>query len=279
MLTFEGTEIADVYPRMIKAALDQPIVRPRGKPCREFTTPVSCTTWTWGGLANAGVNYRFATAEALAYLAGWDDVGWVARFNNRIAEFSDDGESFYGHYGRRLYGQLDAAYNKLFKDSDSRQVVLQIWQANDLIAKSKDLPCNTEVHLKIRNGALRMLVMRRSSDLIWGVPNDHHAFWFLLNAMSTALDVPAGPLIEVADSLHLYEPEAGFYDYERVQKAMKATKRNSPWAFWSFVAPVSLNEQRLRATRCRRIVEDRPAPGDQADVLMSELAAWLRREP
>lgn len=222
MRTYAGRVIADWYPTLLRDCLrDGELLAPRGKPNRELR-PVMIETQEWGQLHGARVNYRLATAEGLAYLAGWDDVAWLARFQPSITQFSDDGLTFYGSYGKRLFGQIEWAIDRLEADRASRQVVMSIWEQGDLIASSKDLPCNTELHLKIRHGRLSMLVVRRSADLVWGVPYDHHAWWVLLSSMAACLRVGAGPLYEVLDSAHVYTEAANFYDTGRVEKALQA---------------------------------------------------------
>jgi hypothetical protein len=47
-------------------------------------------------------NPFFHLFESLWILAGRDDVEWLVQFNKRMAEFSDNGETFHGAYGKRL---------------------------------------------------------------------------------------------------------------------------------------------------------------------------------
>jgi len=220
------------YTKLVRTCLTGETVRPRGKPNREVR-PVLIESHQHQQLRKAGVNYRFATAEAMAVVCGWKDVVWLKRFNPRIEQFSDDGETFYGAYGARLSGQLERAVQELKRDPSSRRVVLTIYDPEDLFLigtgqYSKDHPCNTTCFLKVRGDRLDLTVFRRSADVIWGVPYDHHVFWWLLKTLAAALDVFPGCLREYIDSLHVYLPKAGFYDAERVLKACGAESRDVP---------------------------------------------------
>lgn len=124
-----------------------------------------------------------------------------------------------------------------------------------------------------------MLVVRRSSDLIWGVPNDHHAFWALLTCLATALNVDAGPLVELADSLHLYLPEAGFYDQERVEQACQATSSKVTPLWLPLVDGDPIALQRMSADVVRRYVEDRLLEPTVAKPAEQALGDYLRKVP
>src|SRR5271155_1861326 len=93
-------------------------------------------------------NPFFHFFESLWILAGREDVEFLAQFNPKMREFSDDGVTFHAPYGYRLreaqngMDQILVAIEMLKKDHDTRQVVLQIWDAErDLNIRSKDIPC------------------------------------------------------------------------------------------------------------------------------------------
>jgi len=238
MIAIEKRTISDWYTHLVGVCLGGEPVSPRGKPNKEVR-PVMIVTEEWSCL-KPGISYKFALAEAMAVVCGWDDVAWLARFNPRISQFSDNGETFYGSYGVRLafadhslatkyqMDQLEDGLLRLKKDIESRQVVMNIWTPYDLRAVSKDLPCNTQLLVKVRDNRLFLSVVRRSSDIIWGVPYDHHVFWALLYTLANDLGVQPGHLTEYIDSLHVYEEAANFYDSGRVQKALRSTNKLMP---------------------------------------------------
>jgi hypothetical protein len=191
----------------------------------EYPEPV-CTVYErplervlFDGVRDA--NPFFHLLEALWMLAGRNDVAWLARFNQRMATYSDDGIVFNAAYGYRWRQQFDLskAHGKpyrdqlttivdlLRKDPDSRRAVLQIWDAEaDLGVASKDLACNTQAMFKVRAGKLNMTVSNRSNDIIWGCygANAVH-FSILLEYMAARIGVEAGVYRQMSDIYHADE--------------------------------------------------------------------------
>lgn len=228
MTTFDDT-FAESYREIVGKTLALgELTRPRGKECLEMRSVV-LRTEQHTRLAGAGVNYRLATAEAMAYICGWDDVAWFERFRPGYAQFSDDGKTLHGAYGARLVDHLGGALNRLLQDPDSRQAVVNIWNSDEDDLASKDLPCNTLVHLLQRNGKLHMFVHVRSQDAVWGLPYDHDAWWLVLRALAPCLGaVDPGSLTQYIDSLHVYTSGAGFYDAEKVMRVLTQSRPADP---------------------------------------------------
>ena len=65
--------------------------------------------------------------------------------------------------------QITSAINILKSNSDSRQVIIQIWDPNDLErTDTKDKACNLCVVFRKRGKVLDMTVYNRSNDMLWG---------------------------------------------------------------------------------------------------------------
>src|SRR5690606_2276269 len=95
-------------------------------------------------------NPFFHLFEALWILGGADRVDFLALFNPRMREYSDDGVVFNAPYGYRIKGQLERAIQLLRTSPETRRAALQIWDWHqDLGADSKDIPCNMMVALKL----------------------------------------------------------------------------------------------------------------------------------
>lgn len=193
------------------------------------------------------INIFFLLAEALWIWAGRDDVRFLSCFNSRISEFSDDGVVFHAPYGHRLrhydyehsatpIDQINEAVKMFAQDKDDRRVVLSIWNPKlDLSVKSKDIPCNDLVMLKIRDGELHTTIQNRSNDLHWGLPTNVFQFSFLSEMICLCLGIEQGGQVHNSQSLHFYlnNPIAGqlyknfnemnssflydFCDYEPIQ--------------------------------------------------------------
>lgn len=116
-------------------------------------------------------NPYFHFMESLWILAGRGDVAWVAQFLPRIGEYSDNGRTFHGAYGRRIWddNQLTRVIYRLRTEPNSTRCVLQIYNHNlDVDYAGKDMPCNDIVFFQLREAILDITVCNRSNDLIWG---------------------------------------------------------------------------------------------------------------
>ena len=161
------------------------------------------------------MSYRFMAAEAYWILSGDNRVETIAPYNSRIAEFSDNGHTFYGAYGPRIKSQIDYVVSKLCADPETRQAGLTIWQENP--PATKDYPCTIAVFFSIRNQLLNAHVFMRSSDVWLGIPYDvfnfsmlSHQVCALVNAAKSVVSdhthtIKPGSLYLTAASSHLYE--------------------------------------------------------------------------
>jgi len=158
-------------------------------------------------------NPFFHMLESLWMLGGRKDVAWLTPYNKRIAEYSNDGQSFWGAYGYRWRNwfetdQLVTAAYRLKNFKNDRRTVVGIWDPSlDLMDnnESNDIPCNTHIYFKVRDDLLHMTVCCRSNDMIWGAygANAVH-FSFLLEYMAAQVGVGVGRYTQVSDSFHAY---------------------------------------------------------------------------
>lgn len=179
------------------------------------------------------VNPAFAVIEVIWILAGANDLQFLRFWNPRMERFSDDGASLAGAYGHRLgsrpdlpsetadqlrrrvstaqmeLDQLRAALHAFIHNADTRQVVLQYWDARrdfPLPAeRSKDVPCNIMSHLLVRDGRLEWLQVIRSNDPIWGMPYNLFQFSAVQEVLAGWLGIELGSYQQVSNSLHVYE--------------------------------------------------------------------------
>lgn len=170
------------------------------------------------------ISEKFYGAEAFWILSGDNTVAGIAPFNKHIAQFSDDGETFFGAYGPKIAAQLDYVVNKLLEDRDTRQAGLTLWRENP--PATKDVPCTIAMFFNLRGGRLNMHVYMRSSDIWLGVPYDVFNFSMVAmlvlcrlnqrhldrSAQDDPVEVPLrfspGALYITAASRHLYERNA-----------------------------------------------------------------------
>lgn len=179
------------------------------------------------------INVFFLLAEAMWIVRGRKDVEFLEIFNTRMKDYSDDGVSFHAPYGFRLrhygvssfdtvkategnqrhgVGQLNTGHDQLIDalkelkaNPQTRQVVMAIWNPDlDLAKKTKDIPCNDLIMLKIRKGELVTTIANRSNDLHWGLPTNIFQFSFLGEVIASILDISLGSQTHNSQSLHFY---------------------------------------------------------------------------
>lgn len=161
--------------------------------------------------AERDANPYFHLMESLWMLAGRNDVKWIAAFNKRMREFSDDEHHFHGAYGHRWRNhfkidQLLDLIHLLEHEPNTRRAVLAMWDPRaDLDAESNDLPCNTHIYFDIVDGELNMTVCNRSNDIIWGMfgANAVHMS-FLQEVMASMLNLRVGLYRQFSNNAHLY---------------------------------------------------------------------------
>ncbi len=128
-----------------KLAMDGDEIAPRGKKtkellCQSITIDMRRPVLTIPGRK---LNYKFMAAEAYWILSGDDKVETISPFCKNIAQFSDDGERFFGAYGPKIQDQLPYVIEKLTEDPFSRQAGLTIWRENP--PATKDVPCTISI--------------------------------------------------------------------------------------------------------------------------------------
>jgi len=174
-------------------------------------------------------------AETIWVMAGNDRIDpLLSFFLPRAKDFSDDGETWRGAYGPRLYmyNQLHEAVEVFKTDGiHTRQSVVQILlpeldskvailerDTGDDFGKTKDRPCNNElVFFTTPNEEgdgylLNCNVFQRSGDAIWGCLNINVFEWsFLQELMAKNVAEVTGEKVDVGEythfvtNLHLYD--------------------------------------------------------------------------
>lgn len=157
-------------------------------------------------------------AETMWMFAGRDDIAWLSNYLPRAADFSDDGRTWRGAYGRRLRAwpkgdgsddyvdQLAHVVELLRTDPTTRRAVLSIYDPARDTDPGKDIPCNDLLQFIWRNGRLNLHVFTRSNDLIWGWSGVNAFEWSaLLEVVSELLKCDIGEIHFSITSLHIYE--------------------------------------------------------------------------
>jgi thymidylate synthase len=215
------------------------VVAPRGMPTRELRwvwyrldDVTRCITW----LPERRLNYSFMTAEWAWIFSGSDDVAMIGSYNDKIKQFSDDGETFWGAYGPRWRSQIGGVIHRLKEDPTCRQAITCIWRPEynrlvesedelgvaDHYMNTKDVPCTVMMQYMVRNNKLETGVVMRSSDAWLGLPYDIFNFSMLAQSVAEELGLEPGPLTLFIASSHLYDR-----DLHRVEEVLTESKKTA----------------------------------------------------
>jgi thymidylate synthase len=151
-----------------------------------------------------------ALGELLWYLSGSDHLDFIEPYVPRYKDDAVDG-ILPGAYGPRLFakgGTIDQISNVtqvLIGNSGSRRAVVQLFDADDIIVRKKEIPCTTTLQFHLRDGNLHMSVAMRSNDAYFGVPHDVFCFTMLQEMMARRLGANLGSYIHHVGSMHVYD--------------------------------------------------------------------------
>ncbi len=226
-------------------------------------------TERWVVSRSPALNPGFALAEVVWIVAGREDSRFVNAFYPGLTKWQGTGETYHGAYGHRLrrrFGidQLERAYLALKENPDSRQVVLQLWDARaDLPdergkARSPDVPCNVMSLLKIRDGFLEWMQIIRSNDVWRGLPHNIAQFTSLQEIMAGWLGCKVGTYNQISDSLHVYVDEVDA-DNARASTPIEAAPNTDSIALPKSDSDAAFQEL---ASRVDRMIEGASTPRD-----------------
>lgn len=177
------------------------------------------------------ISIGYAMAELVWIMNGEDCADVINFFNPQLKKFAGDAKYYHGAYGKRIrshYGfdQLEKAYYALQSVPESRQVVIQIYDARKDFPidngrpRDDDIPCNICSMLKVRQGKLVWSQIMRSNDVLFGMPYDFIQFTGLQEILAGWLGLDLGTYNHYSDSLHLYNrdiPKIGIAEETAVE--------------------------------------------------------------
>lgn len=181
--------------------------------------------------------------EALWMLAGRNDVEFAGYYAKQMLTYSDDGKTLnaaYGYRWRNHFGhdQIEDAISILKSDANSRQVVIQIWDHEDLMKTSKDKACNTSVMFDAQLGVLNMTVTNRSNDMIWGAYGANAVHFSMLHEyVANRAGLPIGTYFQVSNNLHVYT------EFEISTRFLGRTNDSADGQLYVKAPPFSANQE------------------------------------
>lgn len=194
-----------------------------------------------------------ALGEFIWYLAGSDALEFIEYY---IPEYAKDAENgrLWGAYGPRLIGppnQFQNVVQQLASKPSSRRSVIQLFDAQDLLGRHKEVPCTCTLQFLVRDGCLDVITHMRSNDAVLGLPHDIFSFTMFQELVSRSLGVEVGTYRHIVGSLHIYEDKLEqVYDYlkegyQSTRNVMPDMPSTDPWGG---VARLIDAERRIRET-------------------------------
>jgi thymidylate synthase len=185
-------------------------------------------------------------------LAASNDLEHLQCYHPQARNFSDDGVSLSGAFGKRLfdYGpgidQVDAIIERLTRDPASRRTYAAICEPTDNVRRTREYPCCIGVQYFLRRDALHALTYMRAQHALLILPYDAFLFMALQCIVAARLGVAVGPYRHFSGTFHLYEAEV-----EHAQKVLDAPLRtielDAPSGRPGQVAEILAFEERARA--------------------------------
>ena len=163
-------------------------------------------------------------AEVFWIFAGMDEVNpYLSYFLPRAPDFSDDGKTWRGGYGPRIFGekteQVQGVIDIINTDGPTtRRAVIDIYDPNldspkslkDVygLESSKDIPCNNLIHFYCtpdKPDHLNMTLFQRSGDVCWGWGSINLFEWsVLLEYICQETGLQMGDYNHFVTNLHVY---------------------------------------------------------------------------
>lgn len=174
-------------------------------------------------------NNIFATmAETMWVMGGRDDIKFLQRYLKRAGDFSEDGVTWSGAYGKRLqnwYGinQIEELYREATKNKYaiySRRLVAILYDPQrDFRDKLLDCPCNNWIQFIVTpENKLDMQVSLRANDIIWGFSGINQFEWSVFQEMfANWLGVEVGKYYQFVGSMDLFSRH-----FKRAQNILQA---------------------------------------------------------
>lgn len=153
-----------------------------------------------------------AVARFVWMMGGSDRLADIAFYEPKVSRFTDDDISVPGsNYGQRILhprpglNQLEAAIERLVEDRHTRRAAISIYHPEDVVRKSKDIPCAFGLFYHIRGDVLHATTVMRSNNSYILLPYNLFEFSLLAEVVATKVKVPLGSLTHTALSMHIYE--------------------------------------------------------------------------
>lgn len=191
------------YSSYYERLLDGFASKPRGMPIR-YRRNVAFEFYPGNIVRRPGDNVAIGLMEMLQFIGGVFDIHSFevcaprARLNLFTPQMA---------YGPRTVGQFQGVIEELHNDPDSRRAEIIIARGND---KPNERPCTIAAQFQLEHyfdpqeSYLSSTFYMRSSDAVWGLPNDIIQFGGVTLAIANCLQVPPQPSAVLIGNAHVY---------------------------------------------------------------------------
>jgi len=151
--------------------------------------------------------------ETLWYLAKSNELKFIEYYLKGYDKFSDDKKTLHGAYGPRMFrmrsgvDQIDNVIELLRRKPSTRQAVIQLFNAEDILKDYSDIPCTCTIQFLVRKRHLHAMTYMRSNDAFVGLPHDIFAFTFLQEIFARSIGARLGTYKHAVGSVHIYDDD------------------------------------------------------------------------
>lgn len=158
------------------------------------------------------MNPYYLVGNLLWVLSQSNDLDFIQYYNPRGINFSDDGKTLRGAYGKRIFdfdgvNQWNQVVRELKIDPDSRRAIITFHLPQHDWSGSLDTPCTANIQFFIRNNKLIMLNHMRSQSAAMVMPYDIFLMTMLQELIANELGVELGYYQHTCNSIHYYKNE------------------------------------------------------------------------
>ena len=180
-----------------------------------------------------------ALGELCWYLSGSNEASFITYYLPHYRKLVEE-SVIYGAYGPRLFNwhnqnQICNVIDLLKCKKDSRQAVIQVFDAIDLAESHKDVPCTCTLQFLHRDNQLNMIGYMRSNDVYFGFPHDIFCFTMIQEIIAQSIDAKLGTYTHIVGSLHMYDRDReameGYVDegWQSTANPMPPMPPGDPW--------------------------------------------------
>jgi thymidylate synthase len=191
--------------------------------------------------------------ELLWYLSRDNQLDFICYYVRAYEDESEDGETVHGGYGPRLFrhragNQVQSAIEALKRGPSTRRAVIQIFDAEDVASRHKEVPCTCTLQFLVRRQRLHMLVSMRSNDAYKGLPHDVFCFTMLQEIVARSIGIEIGVYKQFVGSLHLYDADRALAQ-QYLDEGVRATVAMPPMPLgdpWPALSELQAAEAQVR---------------------------------